>query len=202
MRHSRMVVIALCGALSLAGCGGGDDDGDGDSADRAATPTATEAPEESGATGGPEETATPSATAEGETEATLAEQTVKARGEGEATVDIAVTGLQVDGELATLTLSFTPHDPEAAPDTEYSLHDLNGENALFVTLLDSVNLKRYQVVEDSAGNALESRDSLTRTSLDAPVTAQYTFAAPPADVTEIDVSVGDWPTFRDVPIER
>jgi hypothetical protein len=38
--------------------------------------------------------------------------------------------------------------------------------------------------------------------LDSTTTAQYTFAAPPPDVTEIDVAVGDWPPFRDITIAR
>jgi hypothetical protein len=42
----------------------------------------------------------------------------------------------------------------------------------------------------------------TDVPLDSSTTAHYTFAAPPPDVTEIDVSVGDWPTFRDIPITR
>lgn len=200
MRHAGgTIVIALCGAvLSLWGCGGGDD---ADStADRTATPATTSAAEETG-------TPTPAPTAEGGTEEVetgdaVAEQTVKARGARETTIDMAVMGLQVDGELATLTVSFTVHDPEAAPDDDYSLYELNDQQPLYVTLLDPVNLKRYQVVKDSDGNALQSGAVETHVPLDASATAQYTFAAPPADVTEIDVAVGDWPAFRDVPIER
>jgi hypothetical protein len=196
MRHSRMIVVALCGALSLGGCFGGDDDGDGGSqAQNTDTPAATSAPEETA-------TATATATAEDGTEDAVATQTVKARGARETTVDIAVLGLRVDGELATLTLSFTPHDPEAAPDTEYTVGELNDGNHLFVTLVDPVNLKRYEVVEDSDDNVLETRAALTSVPLDASVTTQHTFAAPPPDVSELDVSVGDWPTFRDVPVER
>jgi hypothetical protein len=198
MQRSRIVVIALCGALSLGGCGGGDDDGDGNSPEnRAETPTATGAPEETA-------TATPTATAEDATEEALATQTVKARGEHArtATVDIAVQSLRVDGELATLTLSFTPHDPEAAPDAEYTIEELHDGNNLFVSLVDTVNLKRYVVVDDSDDDPLETRADLTSAPVDASATTQHTFAAPPADVGEIDVSVGDWPPFRDVPIER
>lgn len=198
MQRARIVVIALCGALSLGGCGGGDDDGDGNSPEnRAGTPTATSAPEETA-------TATSTPAPEEETEEAVATQTVKARGEHarSATVDLAVQSLRVDGELATLTLSFTPHDPEAAPDTGYTIDELNDDNNLFVSLVDTVNLKRYVVVEDSDNDALETRTHITSAPLDASATTQHTFAAPPADVSEIDVFVGDWPPFRDVPIER
>jgi hypothetical protein len=192
MGHSRRAVVALCaGALILAGCGGGDDDGD--EPDRAATPAGTGSPAEPGATAEPQATATPEA---------LAEQTVQARGSRETTVDIKVLGLEVGGRLATLTLQYGAHDPEAAPDAEYRLVDLNGGNRVFVTLVDPVNLKRYHVVEDTSGESLETADIDVTVPVDGTATAEYTFAAPPPGVAEIDVSVGDWPTFRDVPIRR
>ena len=188
MGQSRIAVIALCAAaLSLSGCGGGDDDG-GD-ADRAATPAATEAPAQ------PEASATPAASE------SLAEQTVDARGARETTLDIEVLGLKVGGELATLTLQYTAHAPDAGPDTTYRLVDLHGSN-VFVTLVDPVNLKRYHVVEDTSGESLETAAIDVDVPVDGSTTGEYTFAAPPSGVDKVDVSVGDWPTFRDVPIER
>jgi uncharacterized protein (DUF2147 family) len=200
----RYLVIALLGAtMALTGCGGDDGESGGGSQDQAATPEATAEAEA-------EQTATATATATAEEEAddaaaegALAEQKgLKARGARETTVDIAVTGLEVDGELATLSLVYTMHAPDEPPDTSYSLYDLNGQDPLYVTLVDPVNLKRYNVVEDSEGQALQTGAVETDVPLDASATAQYTFAAPPPDVTEIDVSVGDWPTFRDIPITR
>jgi hypothetical protein len=193
MGHSRIAVVALCaGALVLGGCGGGDDGGD--DPDRAATPAANGSPAEPGATASPDETASPEA---------LAKETVEARGaSGGKTVDIEVTGLTVSGQLATLSLQYTAHDPEATEDTQYRLVDLHGGDTLFVTLVDPVNLKRYHVVEDTSGERLESADIDVDVPVDTPTTAEYTFAAPPAGVEKIDVSVGDWPTLRDVPIER
>lgn len=202
--HRAGIVAALCaGTLVAGGCGGDDGDSGSDGQDQAATPTPT-------ATAEAEQTPTPTPTAEGTAtpeggavEGAIAEQTgLKARGARETTVDIAVTGLEVDGELATLSLVFTMHEPEAPEDTSYSLYDLNGRDPLYVTLVDPVNLKRYNVVQDSGGQKLESGAVETDVPLDSPTTAQYTFAAPPPDVTEIDVSVGDWPVFRDVPITR
>jgi hypothetical protein len=192
MGHSRIAVVTLCaGALVIGGCGGGDDGGD--DPDRTPTPAANGSPAEPGATAEPQETATPAA---------LAEETVKARGASGTTVDIQVVGLKVSGQLATLTLQYTAHDPEATEDTQYRLVDLHGGDTLFVTLVDPVNLKRYHVVEDTSGERLESADIDVDVPVDTPATAEYTFAAPPAGVEKIDVSVGDWPTIRDVPIER
>jgi hypothetical protein len=191
--------IALCGVLLVGGCGG-DDGEDGSPPERAETPAATTAPE---VTSEPEPAETPTPTPETATgPEPIAEQTVKAIAARETTVDMAVLGLEVNGELATLTMSFGVSDPEAAPDEEFSLYDLNGEQPLYVSLVDPVNLRRYMVVRDSDGSRLESTDTGTHVLLDSTTTAQYTFAAPPADVTEIDVSVGDWPLFRDVPIAR
>jgi hypothetical protein len=192
MGHSRIAVIALCAAtLGAGGCGGGDDDAD--NPDRAASPAANGSPAEPGATASPEETATPDA---------LAKETVDARDSSEKTVDIEVTALRVSGRLATLTLRYTAHDPEAAGDAQHRLVDLHGGRTLLVTLVDPVNLKRYHVVEDTSGERLESADIDVDVPIDKAVTAEYTFAAPPAGVEQIDVSVGDWPTLRDVPIER
>ena len=199
MRHTRMLPVALCAVLMLGGCGGGDDDG-GDNPDGADTPAATA---ESGGTNEAEGTATPTAgTVE---EEPLAQQAVRARTTPSATVDVAVLSLKVDGELATLELSFTPHDPEPEdPDAQYSVEELHGRapTALLITLVDPVNLKRYMVVNDSRDNALETNTATARVDLDQTITTKHTFAAPPPDVTKIDVSVGDWPTFRNVPIER
>jgi hypothetical protein len=195
MGHSRIAVVALCAAaLALGGCGGGDDGGD--DPDRAATPAAGGSSAEPGATAEPEETAS------AESPEAVTKVTVDAREAGETTLDIEVLGLKVSGELATLTLQYTAHDPEATADAEYRLVDLHGGSTLFVTLVDPVNLKRYHVVEDSSGERLESADIDVTVPVDDSVTAEYTFAAPPAGVDKIDVSVGDWPTIRDVPIER
>jgi hypothetical protein len=204
--HRAAVVAALCaGGLIAGGCGGDDGDSGSERQNQAANPTRTPT-----ATAESEQTATPTPTAEGTAspeggavEGALAEQTgLKARGARETTVDIAVTGLEVDGELATLSLAFTMHEPEAPEDTSYSLYDLNGQQPLYVTLVDPVNLKRYNVVQDSSGQKLETGAVETDVPIDSSTTAHYTFAAPPPDVTEIDVSVGDWPTFRDIPITR
>jgi hypothetical protein len=194
MRRSWLIVAAVCGVLGLGGCFGGDD-GDDSGGSPAATPTPAAGTEETA-------TPTPTATVEGGTEGALAQRTVKARGSRSTTVDIAVLGLEVQGKLAQLTLSFAAHDPEAAPDDSPSLYELNDQQPLYVTLVDPVNLRRYNVVSDSGGQKLESGAVETAVPIDGSTDARYMFAAPPPDVTEIDVSVGDWPTFRDVPIQR
>jgi hypothetical protein len=188
MRYSWLIVVALCGALSLGGCGGGDD---GDDSGGGGTPAATESGGDPAATPESEETAAPEA---------LAKRTVEAAGERDTTLDIEVTELAVSGELAKLVLRYTAHDPTPPEDGDVLLSDLNDVTLVEVTLVDPVNLKRYYVVEDTSGQSLQT-DSVN-VPIDGPAEAEYTFAAPPADVEKVDVSVGNWPTIRDVPIQR
>lgn len=117
-----------------------------------------------------------------------------------AKVDIAVMGLRVKGRLATLTLQWTPHVTGSAnTPTPYRL---NGEHGLDASLIDAVNLKRYVVVSDSGYRNLESDVVLTNLPNDQATLTTHTFAAPPANVKSIDVQLGSWPAFRDVPVER
>ena len=149
------LMLALCGAMLVAGGCGGDDDSRGSSSDQTSqgTATATATSEDTGTS-----TATPTPTAEGGTgsaEPTLAEKTgLKARGARTTTMDIAVNELTVDGELATLTVTYAVQDPEAPPDAKFSLYELNDQQPLYVSLIDTVNLKRYAVVMDSDGKTL------------------------------------------------
>jgi len=69
------------------------------------------------------------------------------------------------------------------------------------SLLDTVNLKRYVVVKDSANNTL-GPDLHGDMNNNAANTLNFTFAAPPDNVKAVDVQIGKFPIFRDVPIER
>ncbi|WP_141578135.1 hypothetical protein [Actinomadura sp. WMMA1423] len=118
-----------------------------------------------------------------------------------AKVDIAVMGLKVKGRLATLTVRLTPHVPGGEPG-RINAYGLNGEHGLGTSLIDPVNLKRYVVVKDSGGKELETDDIFTRMTNDQATPFYFTFAAPPENVKAIDVQIGSWPTFRDVPVQR
>ncbi|MFB4300724.1 hypothetical protein [Actinomadura sp. NTSP31] len=116
-----------------------------------------------------------------------------------AKVDIAIMGLRVKGRLATLTAQFTPHVPGAQRINAYRL---NGEHGLGTSLIDPVNLKRYVVVKDTGGKELQTDDIFTNMTNDQATPFYYTFAAPPENVKSIDVQIGSWPTFRDIPVAR
>lgn len=118
-----------------------------------------------------------------------------------AKVDIAIMGIQVRGRLAVLTTQFTPHIPPGGEDKP-NPYRLNGRNGLGTSLIDPVNLKRYVVVKDSSGDEMESDDIFTHIANDQTGTLTYTFAAPPENVKVMDVQIGSWPTFRNIPVER
>lgn len=118
-----------------------------------------------------------------------------------AKVDIAVMGLRTKGRLATLGLQMVPHVPGGLP-SRLNPYGLNGNRGLHTSLIDPVNLKRYVVVKDSSGEDLQSDDIFTKMANDQPTHLYYTFAAPPENVKAIDVQIGSWPMFRDIPVER
>lgn len=128
-------------------------------------------------------------------------QTVMAVDATNATVDLVVSPLQVRDKLATLSVTFTPRYADAAPDKSISLFEVNGEKSVFVSLVDTVGLRRYVVVKDSAMQTLGSND-LTSATNGSSAQLSYTFAAPPEELTDIDVQISDFPPFIDVPILR
>lgn len=129
-------------------------------------------------------------------------QTVNAVDATNATVDLVVSPLQVRDKLATLSVTFTPRYADAAPDESISLYDVNGGSPVYVSLVDTVGLRRYVVVEDSAGQNLGSDEVSTSATNGSSAQLSYTFAAPPEDLTDIDVQISDFPPFIDVPILR
>ncbi|WP_055483853.1 hypothetical protein [Sphaerimonospora mesophila] len=132
----------------------------------------------------------------------LAEATFPAPFAKGATVDVALHGLKRRGQLLDLTFSLTPHAPDGSGAREkLSPYRILGQNSFNVTLIDTVNVKRHVVVEDSEGKTLKPDDVFTTILLDQQGMLTYTFAAPPADVTRMDVHIANWTPFHDVPVE-
>lgn len=117
-----------------------------------------------------------------------------------AKVDVAVLGLDVHGKLARLTLSITPR--VVGGDDKPSVYELNGNQGPDVALIDTVNLKRYVVVKDSAGTQLQPDYITVQLVNEQPNVQTYTFAAPPPGVAKVDVVFGRWAPFRNVPVGR
>jgi hypothetical protein len=99
-----------------------------------------------------------------------------------------------------LTLVWTPHG--IGSDT-ISPYDMRGESTpgSEVSLIDTVNLKRYVIVNDSNDHAIQSDYVTEETGNEQPLAMSYTFAAPPANGS-MEVSLGDRPIFESVPVTR
>ncbi len=78
---------------------------------------------------------------------------------------------------------------------------VGGDSLDGVSLIDSKNRKRYLVARDS-NNACVCDGDLGNAFVrqDAPLVLSATFAAPPADVSSMDVVVPHFGTFKDVPV--
>ena len=198
------IASAAAAALALTACGGGIKNSNATSSTKTGTTGSAGAGPATTGTSTPTTTSTATGTANDAATPVLAQETVRAPDSKGGTVDIAVVGLAVHGQLATLTVRFIPHFPDKSPDDSISLYDMSN-NALAqdqVSLVDPVGLKRYLVVEDSNHNALGSDEVYTEAVNNSSVVGHWTFAAPPATVAKINVEVGPFPPFYDVPISR
>lgn len=128
--------------------------------------------------------------------------TFAAPGQPTGTLAVGFVSLQVDGRVANLTLTLTPHFPGTPATEKISIYKMFSDSEPDVSLVDTTNLKRYVVIRDSASQELESDVVATNTTNDRPVTASYTFAAPPASVRAIDLYVNDRRLFDNVPVGR
>ncbi|WP_242606151.1 hypothetical protein [Frankia sp. Cppng1_Ct_nod] len=126
----------------------------------------------------------------------------RAPGGGFGTIDVGFVELKVGGRLATLTLLWTPRYTDTPPTKEISVFDMFGQHNPAVTLVDSTNLKRYVVVQDSRSVELGASGLRTKTVNNTPASASYTFAAPPTDVRTVDVYADDRLLFDAVTVVR
>ncbi|MFD0852871.1 hypothetical protein ACFQ07_11575, partial [Actinomadura adrarensis] len=113
----------------------------------------------------------------------------------------AVMGLQVRGKLMVLTMRLTPRLPAGSEDPTRP-PKLNDGVLIDVELVDTANLKRYVVVRDERGLRIKSNDFTSQLHNGQPGLFTYTFAAPEANVSALDVRYGQWPPFTNVPVQR
>jgi hypothetical protein len=91
---------------------------------------------------------------------------------------------------------------ELLADGDYNASDKSGLAADGIQLVDGKNAKLYLVASDGRGQCLCSRDlSSVFLSLNAPVLFSATFAAPPPDVTQVDVRIPNFGTVKNVPVQ-
>jgi hypothetical protein len=206
-RRAAALGVALAG-LTLAGCGGGDDGSGATSAAGRSAPTAAAA--EASAPSGDRSARWAGA---GDDRDVVARRRVSgplpedAEPGARVTVDLLIRGLTVRGRTATLRFTAIPRgwgkprDILGGP----TLYELNpGPNTEFVSaqLIDVERLRRHLPLEDSDGEALASMNYAGNVSDGQPINASWVFAAPPPDVEAMDVQIGSWPIFREVPVTR
>ncbi|MEU4549492.1 hypothetical protein [Nonomuraea dietziae] len=166
--------------------------------------TAQTAPQQSGGASadggtGPAPSAAPSAPAEqGQV---IASREVKAGG---ADLLVQITGLKRQDRVATLTWTVT-NKGETRWEMTSSLGDTPlglGLTVGGVSLVDAANGKRYRVAytgkSPSARCVCSDYDVFTEPGEELPLHA--TFAAPPADVTKVNVDLRTLGVFTDVPV--
>lgn len=87
-------------------------------------------------------------------------------------------------------------------DGNYQESDASGLAADGLTLVDGRHSKLYLVASDGQGTCLCSRDLASVFLVEnEPVVLSATFAAPPADVTTVDVRVPNFGTLRNIPVQ-
>lgn len=207
--RSRSIAAAVLLALTLAACTSeaGDEEpaadtsaADSDEATSAATTRSTESSE------------TPEATSDNRTADSLGEPVATRKGslDGQE-VSLDVYPLTRSGSLVVLNFSLSVD--KSAPDNVSlynSFGDSNDDAGHFdsaesvdgVKLLDGQNNKVYLVASDGQGNCLCTNDFFARSAEPGDtivMTASY--AAPPEDVTTVDVAFPNFGTVTGVPIQ-
>lgn len=195
------IVASVALAAVLAGCGGA---GTRTVVRVVTTPAAGPTPNSAASTTATTPSRTPSGPITQSLGKPIARETVKVPCSAAGSVRISVLELRVQGRLMTLELGFTPNDfapPPAGVSDAMQIYDWTCNYDQFVvSLVDPVHLKRYVVVSDAAGNSLSPQD--LRAPNGHQVTGDWVFAAPPPDVTSLDVQAGNFPTLTSVPIQR
>jgi hypothetical protein len=115
-----------------------------------------------------------------------------------ATVKVDLLGLERKDKVVVLTAAVTPTTTLSDPQ---NLFRVLGSNSWMPSLIDTVNLKQYAVVR-AGGKILSSNDLVVRAGSGQPMFVYAVFAAPPPDVTKVNVLFSDAiPAFSDVPIQ-
>ena len=186
--------------MSLPGCLGGDDE------------QAAEAPKETETAAEPQSTST----APGGEQVEVPEEAIASRDGAISGTPVKLELLQLKrgGETSVLTFRIATvggdevqigeiFDDGANQEIEGAANadsPVNTTSMDGITLVDTQNRKRYLVGRDSK-NACACESDLGAVFLSSdPVILSATYAAPPEDVSEMDVLVPRFGTFKDVPV--
>ncbi|WP_327585319.1 hypothetical protein OHA25_58200 [Nonomuraea sp. NBC_00507] len=196
MRRTIALAVAAASSVALAGCGmlpgqqggGGEERQSQAVSDEQATPTPKEAQEQQ--------------TAPAQQDQVIAARETKVGGGTFGKARVEITALKRQGRIVSLNWTVT------ATDGKVNVHNGLGTAALDftvsgVSLIDPVNAKRYRVARNGTGEDAECVCSGTQGQFleEGEASTLYAvFAAPPADVTKINVEMPKFGVFTDVPI--
>jgi hypothetical protein len=185
----------LAGTTACQGIGGGD--GGGSDGNRTATSASGATSTSSGAPAAPRDSGLDDRTVAASRSATY--EDVSAR--------IDLLSIHRSGNLATLRFTATNTTPGTAEDTskEWSIStDLGGSVTSYdvsgVYLVDPAHSKKYPTASDSADECVCSRTQGVDVVPTQTREFSATFAAPPAEVTDVDVYVPGAGTIENVPV--
>lgn len=208
MRTSTQAGLAIMIALSVSACslvGGSDEPSTPPPASAPASAPAT-APTAPATTAGAPTPADPSQSG-GNAQLGQPAGTRTSSSSGQP-LEITLYPVVRDGTTSHLNLTMTsPGDAVLSVGTLLSdgnpeASDSTGTAADGIQLVDGKNAKLYLVASDGAGQCLCTRDLRFLTLKEgAQVILSATFAAPPADVTTVDVIVPSFGTVKDVPVQ-
>jgi hypothetical protein len=197
------VALTGCGMLpAQQGAGGGERQASGESSRPAADPSAADPSGNDPSGNGPvaRESAASAPAQDGQVIATRQSRTMSGSQAGRARADI--TSLRRQGRILTLSWTIT------ALDGRVNLHNGMGTATLdfsvaAVSLIDPVNAKRYRVARNGTGSDATCVCSRTQGQFLAEgetSTLYAVFAAPPPDVTKVDVEMPMIGVIPDVPV--
>lgn len=120
-------------------------------------------------------------------------------GKPQRKVTVGILSLERKDRLAVLKVVITPEFTDLAPTETVSHFKALGDSSWRPTLLDLRNLKEYRVLSGSGGPlSFEEGEAVSG----QPIYAWAVFAAPPAGVTRLDLTMVDWmPRITNVPIQ-
>lgn len=174
------------------------------------TPTegpSTEGPSTEGTESTPSEAASAPAaeqSAQPQADKVIATREVKVAGTGEATrIKVDITALLRQGKTVTLNWTVTGLEGTYGLQQAMSTGERLDWTVSGVSLIDPVNAKRYRVARngtDDKATCVCSNTNGLFLDKDESASLYAVFAAPPADVTRINVEMPSVGVFNDVPI--
>jgi len=180
---------AIAAALALSGCSGGDSETGSKNVNSATT--SASAAEGSDSSEGSGKSAVEAGVDVNNLPSAIATQTIPGDREvGVDTVKVDLVRLERQGKVVKAVFALTPK--MVKPGGSVNMHDgMNGVSPN-VRLVDTVNLKLYKTIElaDSNGDRLETNTIGSGNFVDGkPFFVWGVVAAPPEDVTKVDVLV-------------